>query len=358
MSNDTSQSNTLITQPTNSVDDAAEIILNNWKTDDLPPEDDNQETTTEPGEIAAEVEEAKEEVVEESQSNEDPENGNQDEDQDESEDETDEEQEEEESEEEQEVLEEEINLSDDTLIEIKVDGEIKQASVKDLKRLYGQEASLTKKSQETASQKKQAEDQISKTDATLQAMLKRAEDRWKPYSELDYFVASRQMNPEDFKLLRAEATAAESDLKFLKEEAQDFYGQLQEQSQKERQEQAGKAIEVLKADIPNWSTSLYNDIREYTINSGLPEEQVNNLADPTVIKLLHKAMLFDKSKKVATIKRTKAPKKVLRSKKAPPNRTDLKIAKRKAAVDKLVNSPSRGNDLDDVAEALLSRWEA
>ena len=69
-------------------------------------------------------------------------------------------------------------------------------------------------------------------------------------------------------------------------------------------------------------------------------------------------MLFDKSKKVATIKRTKAPKKVLRSKKSPPNKTDLKIAKRKAAVDKLVNSPSRGNDLDDVAEALLSRWEA
>ena len=350
MSQDTSNNTPGLPTENNDIDSSAEAILNNWKAQELP-ENDDQQATTESGEITEEVEEIDEEAVEEDQDNEDPEEDNQDDDQDEAD-----EEEEEESEEDEEV--EQLPLSEDTIIEIKVDGETKQASVKELKRLYGQEASLTKKSQETAKQRKQAEEQIQKTDATLQAMLKRAEERWKPYEDVDFYLASRQMSPEDFKLLRAEAKAAESDLKFLREESNQFYGQLQQQAEKERQEQAAKAVEVLKADIPDWSTSLYNDIREYSVDSGLPAEQVNQIADPTVIKLLHKAMLYDKSKKVATKKRAKTPTKVLRSKKAPPSKADVRQAKRKAAVEKLANSTSRGNDLDDVAEALLARWEA
>jgi len=350
MSQDTSNNTPGLPTENNDIDSSAEAILNNWKAQELP-ENDDQEATTESGETTEEVEEIDEEAVEEDQDNEDPEEDNQDDDQDEAD-----EEEEEESEEDEEV--EQLPLSEDTVIEIKVDGETKQASVKELKRLYGQEASLTKKSQETAKQRKQAEEQIQKTDATLQAMLKRAEERWKPYEDVDFYLASRQMSPEDFKLLRAEAKAAESDLKFLREESNQFYGQLQQSAEKERQEQAAKAVEVLKADIPDWSTSLYNDIREYSVDSGLPAEQVNQIADPTVIKLLHKAMLYDKSKKVATKKRAKTPTKVLRSKKAPPSKADVRQAKRKAAVDKLANSTSRGNDLDDVAEALLARWEA
>ena len=64
-------------------------------------------------------------------------------------------------------IEEAEELTDETLIDILVDGETQQASIKDLKRLYGQEASLTRKSQEVAAQRKEAEDNIGKTDAIL-----------------------------------------------------------------------------------------------------------------------------------------------------------------------------------------------
>ena len=53
--------------------------------------------------------------------------------------------------------EEEKVLSDEALVEIKVADETNQVSVNDLKRLYGQEAAITKKSQAIASQPKKVE---------------------------------------------------------------------------------------------------------------------------------------------------------------------------------------------------------
>jgi len=325
------------------VDGAADAILDNWKDaeEDQPSIEGNLEATDESTE-ETEVEESDEieedgETEEQDESEEDPVQ--------------------EESEETEEEV-EEVNLSDDTIVELTVDGETKQASLKELKRLYGQEASLTRKSQETANQRKDATEALQRADASLQAMLTRAQDRYKPYEEVDMLVASRQMNPDDFAALRAEAKAAESDLKFLQEEANGFYGELQQKQAVQQQESAKHCIEVLKEQLPEWNTDLYNDIRQHAINSGLPAEAVNTYTDPNVIMLLHKAMMFDKSKQVAKTKKAKAPTKILRSKKAPPSKTDIKVSKQKAARDRLVSNPPKGNDLDSIADYLVSNWDS
>ena len=324
------------------VDGAADAILDNWKDaeEDQPSIEGNLEATDESIE-ETEVEESDEieedgETEEQDESEEDPVQ--------------------EESEETEEEV-EEVNLSDDTIVELTVDGETKQASLKELKRLYGQEASLTRKSQETANQRKDATEALQRADASLQAMLTRAQDRYKPYEEVDMLVASRQMNPDDFAALRAEAKAAESDLKFLQEEANGFYGELQQKQAVQQQESAKHCIEVLKEQLPEWNTDLYNDIRQHAINNGLPAEAVNTYTDPNVIMLLHKAMMFDKSKQVAKTKKAKAPTKILRSKKAPPSKTDQRVSKQRAAQERLRNSPSGGNDIDDIADALMANWD-
>ena len=246
-----------------------------------------------------------------------------------------------------------IELNDDTLIDILVDGETQQASIKDLKRLYGQEASLTRKSQETAKQRKEAEEQLGKTSAIFQKMLEKAEARWKPYEEVDMLVASRTMDTDDFAQLRREAQEAHDDLKFFQEEADGFFKEIQEQQQLQLQEAAREAVKVLEADIPDWNTDLYNDIRSYAVAQGLPEEQVNQYVDPNVIKILNKARLFDQAKQVTTTKKKRTAKKVLKSNKAPQNDAARK-AKRLA--DAKAKLRSRGNDIDDVAELLMERW--
>ena len=287
---------------------------------------------------------------------------------DETEDETDEAPDEEEeptTEDEDEEEADEIDISDDTLVEISVDGETKQASLKDLKRLYGQEASLTRKSQETASKRKEAEDALSKADMSYRKLIERAEARYKPYKEVDMLVASRQMEPTEFAKLRQEAKDAESDLKFLTEESNAFYQEANTQRQKQHQEAAQDCVKVLQEQLPDWGNDLYNDIRSYAVSVGLPSEQVDQYVDPQVIMLINKARLYDQSKTTAQTKKAKAKVirsktskgKVLRVNKAPLSDAGQRARNQKQARDKLRSAESMGGGMDDIAEALMSRWE-
>jgi len=328
------------------LDDAAEAILGNWEDPETVSEEEQEATdeTTSETEVEESVEtEDETEDLETDEDDEDPE-------EEESEDTEDDQEESEEQDEEDEV----VAFDDDTLVEISVDGESKQASIKDLKRLYGQEASLTRKSQETASQRKMADEQLQKADASLQAMISRAQERFKPYSEVDMLVASKNMSAEDFTQLRAESKQAEDDLKFLTEEADGFYGYVKQQQSQAMQDQAKECVKVLQREIPDWNNSMYNDIRQYAITNGLPEEAVNQYVDPNVIMLLNKARMFDQTTKVATVKKAKAAKKVLRTKKAPPSKTDIKRNRQQKNVDRL---RSNSNDLDNIADVIMSNWE-
>ena len=174
------------------LDDAATAILKDWE-DQAEPASEDETEATEESSSETEVEdsdtESEEEVIEEEEIEEDLE----------------EEEEVEDEEDTEEVEEEAVELTDDTLVDIQVDGQTKQASIRDLKRLYGQEASLTRKSQETAQSRKEAQEQLQKADASLQAMIARAQERYKPYQDVDMLVASKTMSNEDFAALRAEA---------------------------------------------------------------------------------------------------------------------------------------------------------
>ena len=251
-----------------------------------------------------------------------------------------------------------VEISDDTEVEIMVDGEAHQTSIRDLKRLYGMDKSLTRKSQEVASQRKEAEDAISKSQVVFDKLVANAQERYKAYENIDMLVAAKEMSTEDFSALRKEAQDAYQNLKFLTEEADSYYGGLKAQQAEMQKTAAVECVKVLQEQIPDWSNTLYNDIRHYAIAQGLPEDQVNNYVDPAVIMLINKSRLYDEAKKVSTVKKKKAAKKqkVLRSKKAPQNDAD----KKQSAVDKELAAlrANGGNDLDDIANVFLKRWEA
>jgi len=336
------------------VEDAADAILGRWSDDESLPDREDEEATSEDDinetDAFEDYEEDETDLAEE-----DTEENLEDPDEEETaEDETEEASEEEEFEE----------LTDETLVEIPVNGEIKQASIKELKRLYGQEASLTRKSQETAAKRKEAEDIIQKTSMSYQKLIERAEARFKPYSEVDMLVASRQMDADDFAQLRKEAQDAESDLKFLREESDAFFKQAQADYNKQHQAAAQECVRVLQDNLPDWGNDLYNDIRSYAVSVGLPQDQVDQYVDPNVIMILNKARLYDMGKAAADQKKSKAVrvnksagKKVLRSRKAPATDADLRVQRQRKASQKLRSNPSISGDLDDIADALMSRWE-
>ena len=344
------------TQPTvyDDISDAADAILDRWADgEDLSDNNEELEATDEPSNEETE-EDTSDTQDDDEQDYEEVEETDEDPDTDDTEDQDEPETEEEDDE-------TEVLLSDDTMVEIQVDGEVKQASLKDLKRLHGQEASLTRKSQEVAAKRKEAEDALGKAHISYQKLLERAEARMKPYNEVDMLVASRQMSAEDFAAFRRESQEAEKDLKFLQEEADAFYKDAQAQQQKQVQEAATECIRVLKNDLPDWGDELYNSIRSYAVSQGLPQEQVDQYVDPQVIKILNKARLYDQTKVTAETKKAKAKViktkqskgRVLKAKKSPPTRSDDQRAKQQKARERLRNS----TDIDDVTDALLSRWE-
>ena len=343
------------TQPAayDDLSDAADALLARWSDgEDL--SEDNEELEATDDSLVGETDEETSDTLDDEEDLEEVEETEEDPDTDDAEDAD-------EPETDQEDDETEVELSEDTLVEIQVDGEIKQASLKDLKRLYGQEASLTRKSQETAAKRKEADEALQKTHLSYQKLLERAEARMKPYAEVDMLVASRQMSTEDFAALRREAAEAEKDLKFLKEEADAFYKDAQAQQQKTVQEAAQNCVKVLSEQLPDWGDELYNNIRSYAVSQGLPQEQVDQYVDPTVIMILNKARLYDQTKATAETKKAKAKviktkqtkSRVLKAKKAPPTSRDVDRQRQKQARDRLKTS----TDLDDVTEALMARWE-
>ena len=332
------------------VDDAADAILSRWEIQDA---DESQ--PSKPNETEETIDVTNEETTDIDEIDEDETESLQDEETDQ--DETDVDADDNEPDDQDEADDEEAEtVSDDAMVEVTVKGKTELVSVASLKRLAGQESAITQKSQAIAEQRKSLDDAIGKNHLAFQKMLEKANERWKPYSEVDMLVAAKAMETEDFAALRKEAEEAYNDLKFLEQEADAFYTSVKEQQQAQLQEAAKECVKVLSEEIPNWDNKLYNDIRTYAVASGLDAAEVDNYVDPAVIKILNKARLYDEGKRVATTKKKAATtKKVLRNSKAPADerqRKNQKIAVTKAKLR------SSGQDLDDIANALLSRWEA
>lgn len=250
--------------------------------------------------------------------------------------------------------------SDDVYVKIKVGDEEHSVPVKDLQRLYGQEASLTKKSMEVSEKRKAVEDEFAKASIATSALLQRAKARFEPYSKVDFLLASQQLEPEQYAALRNEALAAHEDVQFLEQHLNGLMGQIQQKKQDDLVNAARESLKVLsgpadKGGIEGWNEKLYDDIRAFAVKEGAPVELVNQVVDPWAIRMMHDAMMFRRGKsKVITKKVNKTPKKVIKSTNASntnPKGPDAdKTAK---AMAKLRKSGSA----DDAAEAFLARWE-
>jgi hypothetical protein len=249
--------------------------------------------------------------------------------------------------------------SEDALVKIKVDGQEVTASIKDLKRLYGQEASLTRKSQEAAQIKQKAEESGQKYVAGLESLLNRAKEQAAPYANINFLALTKDPNvsSEELAALSDAANKAFDNVRYLESELDGVIKTANEQRQQQLMVAAKEAIKVLtdpKTGIPGWNEQLYNDIRRFAVDSGMNEQVVNDMVDPTAFKILHMAMQYQKGKTAVTKtkKVDKTPKRII---KGTPDET-IKKSKTSQKTDAFKRARDTGH-VDDAAEAFLSRWE-
>jgi len=247
--------------------------------------------------------------------------------------------------------------SEDSVVKIKVDGEVVEASIKDLKRLYGQEASLTRKSQEAAETKKKAEETGQRYIAGLDALLERAKKQAEPYANINFLALTKDPNvsSDELAALSDAAQKAFDNVRYLETELDGVVRKASEERQQVMIAQARETIKILsdpKKGIPGWNEEMYNNIRQFAVSAGMDSQVVNELVDPTAFRILHMAMQYQKGKSavVKSKKVDKTPKRII---KGTPEET-IKKSKpqpKKQVMDQLY----RTGHVDDATLAFMDR---
>lgn len=257
---------------------------------------------------------------------------------------------------EEEALEEKprVAADDEHEVVVSVDGQEHRVQVKDLKRLFGQEASLTRKSQEVATLRSQVTEQSEYHLTALKSMIGRAEERYKPYAEVDWALAAAKLPADEYQSLKVAAETLKADIDYYKEELGkevDNARTQQVESLQQAAQQCNAALVTPESPhhIEGWNETVYNEIRTYAVEMGVPQETIDRTVDPAAIKLVHKAMLYDKAQKTAVKKLANAPRNV---NKTPTNDSNASQGGERKAMERLRKS----GDEDDAMAVLMARW--
>lgn len=239
-------------------------------------------------------------------------------------------------------------VADDAVVKVVVDGVEQELTVGSLKRLAGQEAALTRKSQEADLVGQRAA-------ATIQGALEIVLSDLSAYADVDWVLEGSRMDPEEFEWHRQQYQGLIARRDKLVSGAKNLETTMTARQQERLQQEAVQAVQVLSdptTGIPGWSDELYGEILDFAVEAGLPEEDVVNITNPSVIKLINDARLFRKGQKAAAEKVNLTPKRVRRpgSGAAIPAAED----KKQQAVMKKLRS-GRATD-DDAMAALMGRW--
>lgn len=245
---------------------------------------------------------------------------------------------------------------DEAVVKVAVNGQELEVSVKDLKRLAGQEASLTHKSMELANRRKEAEEVGTYYAQGLARLVQMAEEEYAPYAGIDFLAAAKDPNisAEELKALREEAQSKYQKYQFLTQELGNFTQQMQTQNAQMMQQQAAATIAELsdpEKGIKGWGPQLYEEIGAYAVSRGMRPEVFASIMDAPSLRVIYEAYRYDKAKKVATQKKAAAPKTVLKSS-ASPESNRFGNDKSKASLSKLRQTGSR----EDAVSAILAKW--
>lgn len=249
-------------------------------------------------------------------------------------------------------------VDDEAEVEVPVGDEKHKVKIKDLKRLFGQEAALTQKSQKLADQRKQVDEVGRAHSAALEVLYNRALEQFKPFKDIDWLSEQGRMDAEEFAALRSAAQRSFKDVNFFQEELGKLTKQQAEAAQREAVKQAQESLPVIKERFKSelsvdWSDQVYRGLLDYAVNAGLDRDVAYNLSDPAALVLIHKAQAYDNAKAKLKEKSGKAPSskapRALSTERASRNNT----AGRRGSSDAFKRFQQNPDSMEAAVEALL-----
>ena len=245
-------------------------------------------------------------------------------------------------------------------VKIKVGEEEHEVPVKQLKRLFGQEAALTQKSQALAVKRKEFEENEKAYMAASHALLTQAKQRYEPYSKIDFLVLSRDPNctAEQLQALREETQARHDEVKFLEEQTGQYMQAINQRQHEQRVATAQASVKELSNEdspyyIEGFNADVYNGLRDFAISQGMDRAQANNVIDAPSLKLLSLAKKYVEGlSKVTTTKVNKTVKKVVKTSKT--MNSSQRLGK---GDDKAMAKFVKSGTVEDATDVFLSRFK-
>lgn len=248
----------------------------------------------------------------------------------------------------------------ESYVRLKVGGKPTDVKVADLAKLYGDKNDYTFKAAEQVEAKKATDQQAQKYAAGLEAMLERAQERAKPYANLNFLALTKDPNisPEELSNLGAEAQKAFDDVNYLQKSLDGVVQEAQKARHTQLVKQGAEAWKVLSdptTGIKGWDQKTYNDVSSFAVTSGIDKRVMDELVDPAAIKLIHMAMLYSKGQAAAkTLKKTdKTPKRIIKG--APESTTQRNRVKPDKDAQKRF---AKSGSIDDAAAVFMARMAA
>jgi hypothetical protein len=243
---------------------------------------------------------------------------------------------------------------DDAVVKFTVGDEEHVVPVSELKRLAGQEKAITQRGMDVANKRRELDEQATKHVAAAEQLRNRAIERYKPYATVQWDIALKELEPDQYRQLRAAAEAAYADVKFLDEDLNGYMKDFGEKRQKALVEEARASLKELSdpvTGIKGFDQNLYNEMRQHAVSIGLPQKMVDELTSAPAWRLIHQAMMYAKGSKVVTKTVDKGVKKIVKNTAAPAATRPVTKTQTKA----MENFKQTGT-VDDAAEAFLERW--
>lgn len=235
---------------------------------------------------------------------------------------------------------------------VPVNGEDVEVSVDSLKRLYGQEAALTQKSQAVADKQKELEAAERQNEALMETLLADVKADYEQYADVDWLVIQSRLDTPEFEALREDARQKAERFQKVTEGVGSYLKQKEAALQTQLAEKAGEAHQKLLDSDIGWSESKMGELTAFAENFGFTQEEVVNAVSAPLFLLLNKAFEADKVAQTSkVIKQGKTPKKIITSKQKP-KAIDPAKGKNKALEKQLRSSGSE----DDAIALLLNKW--
>ena len=197
------------------------------------------------------------------------------------------------------------------LYRVKVDGQEFDVPLEELRNGYSRQQHFTKQSQKLAEERKQFDAEFQQVQEERQQyvqLLSALENQLKDFDTLDEpdWTALYEQNPVEASRQQHEWNAFQTDRKAKIEAAQQEKARLAQIEQKERMEQMQTLISEethkLTEVIPEWkdqkrATKERTELKNYLLNQGVSEDEISALVKADHVKVLRKAMLYDKGKR-------------------------------------------------------------